>query len=98
MTNDLLYFYTHISQRLWQVLPEELGDPVVLPEEDDVECGQEGMLVDPHVARHEVGRLLGPQEVELGADVELLAGRELVGVGVAVQFAWKGVGKVNRCK
>ena len=65
----------------------------MLPQEDHVERGEEGVLVDPHVAGHEVGRLLGPEEVEVGPHVELLAGRELVGVGVAVEFAcgnaWK---------
>ncbi len=45
-----------------EVFLEQLGDPVVLLEEDDVQGGEEGVLVDAHLAGHEVVHLLRPQQ------------------------------------
>jgi hypothetical protein len=60
-----------------QILLEPLCDPVVLPEEDDVHRGEERVLVHPHVAGHKVLGPLGAEVARVGAQVKLLAGREL---------------------
>ena len=44
-----------------EVFLEPLGDPVVLSQEDDVQGGEEGLLVGPTVARHEILWLFRPQ-------------------------------------
>ena len=69
----------------WKVFLESLRDPVVLSQEDDVECGEERLLIGPGVARHEVLRLLCPQLSRVGPQVQLLPRRKLVGVGIPLQ-------------
>ena len=69
----------------WEVFLESLRDPVVLSQEDDVERGEERLLIGPGVARHEVLRLLCPQLSRVGPQVQLLPRRKLVGVGIPLQ-------------
>ena len=68
-----------------EVFLEPLGDPVVLPQEDDVQRGEEGLLVGPAVARHEVLRLLPPQLPRVRPEIQLLPRGELVRVGIPLQ-------------
>ena len=53
--------------------------PVVLPDEDDVHAGEEGMLVHTIVSRHEVLLGLGAEQLPVRSQVELLSGWQLVG-------------------
>ena len=69
----------------WEVFLESLRNPVVLSQEDDVERGEERLLIGPGVARHEVLRLLCPQLSRVGPQVQLLPRRKLVGVGIPLQ-------------
>jgi hypothetical protein len=48
------------------------SSPVVLLDEDDVEGGQEGVLVHPHLAGHEVVNLFRLQQRCIGPLVQLL--------------------------
>ncbi len=55
-----------------EVFLEQLGNPVVLLDEDDVQGGEEGVLVDAHLAGHEVVGLLRPQQGRVGTLIELM--------------------------
>ena len=65
-----------------QVLLEQLGDPVVLLHEDDVQRRQEGMLVDAHLAGHEVVDLLRLQQRRVWSDVQLSRRECRVGISL----------------
>ena len=68
-----------------EVFLEPLGDPVVLPHEDDVQGGEERLLVGPAVARHEVLRLVRPQLPRVRPEIQLLPRGKLVRVGIPLQ-------------
>ena len=68
-----------------EVFLEPLGNPVVLPHEDDVQRGEEWLLVGPDVARHEVVRLLRPQLPRVRPEIQLLPRGKLVRVGIPLQ-------------
>ena len=69
----------------WEVFLESLCDPVVLSQEDDVERGEERLLIGPGVACHEVLRLLCPQLSGVGPQVQLFPRRKLVCVGIPLK-------------
>lgn len=66
---------THVMKGRREVLLEQLGDPVVLLDEDNVHGREEGMLVHPHLARHEVVDLLRLQQGGDGSHVQLEGGQ-----------------------
>ena len=70
-----------------EVLLEQLGDPVVLPDEDDVQGGEEWVLVDPHVAGHEVLGFLRSLQSLVGSQAKLLSCWKLVIYRITVHFA-----------
>ena len=72
---------------LRQVSLQQFGDSVVFPHEDHVHHGQERVLVDPHVAGHEVLGSLRSKQVGVGANLQLLAGRQLIRPRVPLQPA-----------
>ena len=64
-------YFSHRVQSRWQVFLEQLSDPVVLLDEDDVEGGEEGVLVHSHLAGHEVVDLLGLQQARVRTNIQL---------------------------
>ena len=71
---------TCLSVFLGQISPEQFGNPVVFPEEEDVHGSEEGVLVGPLVSGHKVVRPFGPLAVRIRPNVELLSSGKLVGV------------------